>query len=100
MPDDPTTKPCPTQERVIDYMGGGTKHSPTCRTCQGTGRVPLTTAELLEALLDLGYHVSNISKFHGRTRVNLGRDERPMVCTVIGNTPDDALRAALRAVTR
>ena len=49
MTDDPTTKPCPS----LACRGGkrfGEHHAITCHVCQGTGRVPKTTDELLDAL--------------------------------------------------
>lgn len=105
MTDDPTTKLCP-------YKPGDYPCSNKCIGCHGTGRVPLTTGELLSALAKVirwnGYASletvltrdsgGESVVFRVSTQMLDGSDQRfPNIGYSI--TPDDALRAALRAVT-
>jgi len=104
MTDDPTTKPCPLAHpdhkrvgRTITGVWYG------CASCHGTGRVPMDTGELLEALRARAHSVE--LRFR-RENVRAGREWIAFAIVVdreaivgYGKTPDEALRAALRAVT-
>jgi hypothetical protein len=96
MTDDPTTKPCP-QGRP------GWNHG-ACKTCHGTGRVPMGTGEMWDALREWanaedGAYVS-ISVGGGQdwTAIAINVQDDGHSFTVEGDLAD-ALRAALRAVT-
>lgn len=92
MSNDPTTKPCP------DCPGdGSTWVDQTPCACHGTGRVPMDTGELLEALFDAGEYIESIERLSdGMVIVILGISE----VESMRDNLDEALSAALREVTK
>ena len=96
MTDDVTTKPCP-------YCGGKPEIGPCSGQwrsdgCHGTGRVPMDTGELLEALFADGWDVKIYRTAYG-VRVDVDNGSDYLTTSGKFKTPDDALRAALRAVS-
>ena len=87
MTDDPTTKPCPYHQYP----------APWCNACHGTGRVPMDTGELLEALFADGWDVKIYRTAYG-VRVDVDNGSDYLTPSGKFKTPDEALRAALRAV--
>jgi hypothetical protein len=86
MIDDPTTKPCPD-------CSGQASYDVPCHGCGITGRVPMTTAELLEALAE-----------RGMVTLQGGYTEGGWTCACSGvqrdrDDRDECLRDTLRAVT-
>jgi len=96
---DPTTKPCPAGRIYSLRMTGEHvyTHNPDCE-CHGTGRVPMDTRELLEALFALGWDVNIYRTAYG-VRVDIDNGSDYLTPSGKFNTPDEALSAALREVT-
>ena len=89
MTDDPTTKPCPYHQYP----------APWCNACHGTGRVPMDTGELLEALALAwpGFTLRHYSPPSGGWIVELDAPgQRGPECFASAVSLPNALRAALR----
>ena len=96
MTDDPTTKPCPS--KFWHHPEVVAQGEPCC-VCGGTGRVPMDTGELLEALFALGWDVKIYRTAYGVRVVLLRNGSDYFTPSGKFNTPAEALRAAIRAVT-
>ena len=97
MTDDPTTRTCP------DCEGKGVRDDArtlaewdvpqSCGRCEESGRVPLTTSELFDALAE------TLRAGEGLSVMAVGGLSRRAVCVGLlvweGDTVDDALRLAL-----
>jgi len=101
---DPTTKPCPCVCHKPEEASGhgfrdeyGVWQVENCHVCHGTGRVPMDTGELLEALFAEGWDVRLHRNIVEGVVVTLNNGG----CDLIRNgaTLDEALRAATLAVT-
>ena len=96
---DPTVKPCP----VVWQLPFSVERHPSACDCHGTGTVPLTTGELFDALKSRVRVVCVFTDSRQDDRIAVDcwdgdNPEQPLV-DVEADTLDDALRAALRAVT-
>jgi hypothetical protein len=93
MTDDPTTKPC---QRGHYRAPDGSEQ---CVQCHGTGRVPLTTGELWDALMMTVGHFVAYADAPGFCTIVLSPSKHDPNIFDEHHDLDDALRAALRAVT-
>ena len=92
---DPTVKKCPCGH-VPDhpaFIGVKKLDGWKCDRCRDSGTVPLTTGELLEACVEKWEGVQ-LTVYHATAHIDTWQGPR-----FVGSAPDDALRAALRAVT-
>ena len=98
MTDDPTTKPCWNCDGVGEFYDGPAFFP--CDICKETGRVPMDTAELLEALCETSAQdwVSiGIDFSTGKRWVGTENSRDGDCSSHDADTFDEALRAALRA---
>lgn len=110
MTDDPTTKPCechchmrvvaPVPPPIHGFRDEwGVWQEQACPSCHGTGRMPLTTAELLSALHGCGKYWWLSPGGHNRKWVlsqEDPEDDDNCIDWIVSEDLDDALRAALR----
>ena len=105
----PWEKPCTSGSIKVDMDAGRVTHYPRCPACHGTGYVPMTTSEMLEALrerlpldglMSLTYAGAEPDEWELVWEHELRSHTRPWPGRIIIErlTPDEALRAALQAV--
>jgi hypothetical protein len=101
--DDPTTKPCGIDPGCNGTLVRDHGHDDSpCDICHGTGRVPLTTGELLDALRERLGDGAQLCGVNWVARLKRWQVVIMFVAAPTarfdGDTPDDALRAALRSI--